>query len=130
MTFKAQVFLPWSQCPILMTRVDRIGVHDSFFALGGHSLLIAQLVYQVKQHFNKVVPLKAIFENPIFIDLASIIENNEDSIHITKTGSTLELIEKDLKTGALVTPKWVQTFDWNSDLPVLLTGGSGFLGFT
>ena len=41
----------------------QVGVHDSFFDLGGHSMLAAQMMAAVESAFGKKIPLAALFEN-------------------------------------------------------------------
>jgi amino acid adenylation domain-containing protein len=48
----------WSQ----LLGVAPIGVEDSFFALGGHSLLLAQLATRIRGAFGVRVPLARLFE--------------------------------------------------------------------
>jgi acyl carrier protein len=44
--------------------VERVGVHDNFFALGGHSLMATQVVSRLKQVMNLDLPLRLLFEAP------------------------------------------------------------------
>ncbi len=51
-------------------RVDRIGIHDNFFDLGGHSLIGIQVLGQVEQHFGRSLPLSTLFESPTIGEFA------------------------------------------------------------
>lgn len=47
---------------------------DDFFALGGHSLLVAQLALRVEAHFGCPLPLEAFFAQPTLAVLARAID--------------------------------------------------------
>ena len=57
-----------------LLRVDVIGVRDSFFDRGGHSLSAMQLVSRIRQHFDVELPLLSIFETPTIEGIAAKIE--------------------------------------------------------
>lgn len=48
----------------VLLEIDQVGIHDSFFALGGHSLLIIQLLARVRTGLGKELNIGHIFENP------------------------------------------------------------------
>jgi amino acid adenylation domain-containing protein/non-ribosomal peptide synthase protein (TIGR01720 family) len=43
-------------------KLERIGIHDSFFDLGGHSLLSIQVLTRLQKTFHVDLPLRALFE--------------------------------------------------------------------
>ncbi|HYG62210.1 MAG TPA: amino acid adenylation domain-containing protein, partial [Thermoanaerobaculia bacterium] len=57
-----------------LLEVDRVGVQDSFFDLGGHSLLTTRLISRVRDAFQVEVPLQTFFEEPTVAGLGQSIE--------------------------------------------------------
>ena len=54
-------------------QIERVGIEDGFFALGGHSLHATQLVSRTKQAFNVDLPLRAVFDAATVAQLAQRI---------------------------------------------------------
>jgi amino acid adenylation domain-containing protein len=54
--------------------LPEIGIDEDFFALGGHSMLGAQLSVRVGERFGVEVPLRSIFENPTVAQMAIEVE--------------------------------------------------------
>jgi len=53
--------------------IERIGVHDNFFALGGHSLHAAQIIAWLRRAFHVKTPLRILFESPTVERLAEAL---------------------------------------------------------
>jgi acyl carrier protein len=53
--------------------VPRVGIHDDFFALGGHSLAAAQIAARLHDAFAVDVPVAAVFESPTVAELADVV---------------------------------------------------------
>ncbi|OLT58220.1 non-ribosomal peptide synthetase [Moorena bouillonii] len=54
--------------------IEKVGIHDNFFDLGGHSLMATQVVSRVRQVLNIEFPLTKLFENSQLVSLAQEIE--------------------------------------------------------
>jgi acyl carrier protein len=57
-----------------LLQVDRVGVNDNFFRLGGHSLLGAQLITRISDSFGINLPLLSLFDHPTLAGMAAEIE--------------------------------------------------------
>jgi len=55
-------------------RIDRVGVRDNFFSLGGHSLLVTQVMSRVQEAFQVSMTMRQFFEAPTISSLAVVIE--------------------------------------------------------
>jgi acyl-coenzyme A synthetase/AMP-(fatty) acid ligase/acyl carrier protein len=68
--------------------VAQVGIHDNFFAVGGHSLMVMQLISRIHREFGVTLPLRQIFEASTIAALAAIIERvpqDADNIALART---------------------------------------------
>ena len=63
----------WSQ----LLGVEQIGVNNSFFDLGGHSLMAMQLLSRLRGIFQLELPLRVVFEAPTIAKLAKVLVSFE-----------------------------------------------------
>jgi len=54
-------------------RRDRVGIHDNFFNIGGHSLLAVQVISRINSAFAIEIPLDALFVAPTVARMAEYI---------------------------------------------------------
>jgi amino acid adenylation domain-containing protein len=84
-------------------RRDRMGIHDNFFRIGGHSLLAAQLATRIRESFKMDIPLRRIFEVPTIAQLAEAIDQAVQSAGVNGASPVgLPTIKRVARKAALV----------------------------
>jgi surfactin family lipopeptide synthetase C/lichenysin synthetase C len=62
----------WSE----VLSVPHVGIHDNFFALGGHSLKAMAMCAQILKTFQTEVPIGVLFESPTIAGLAAYLQSS------------------------------------------------------
>lgn len=57
--------------------IERVGVEDNFFMLGGHSLMATQLIGRIRNAFGYELPLRRLFQTPTISGLANAIYESQ-----------------------------------------------------
>ncbi len=85
----------WAQ----ILKLDKIGVRDNFFDLGGHSLIATQIVSRIRETFQIQLPLRSLFEKPTIAELAELINEERsrkmDSADMSRILTELESMSDD-----------------------------------
>ncbi|MCP2727565.1 non-ribosomal peptide synthetase [Limnofasciculus baicalensis] len=68
--------------------LEKVGIYDNFFDLGGHSLRAMQAIALIRKVFAKELPLIALFDTPTIADIAQRIETTSDK---TQEGMVLPI---------------------------------------
>jgi len=100
-------------------RLERVGIHDNFFEIGGHSLMAIQLGMRIRQQVRADFPHAEVYNRPSIAELAAWIDDNAG------TTEALDLSRE------VVLPAHVQAQAIAPTLAprrVFLTGASGFVG--
>ncbi len=63
-----------------LLKVDRVGIHDNFFEIGGHSLLAMRVISAIRKEFALNIPLKVIFSFPTIDELQNYIHLIRESV--------------------------------------------------
>ncbi len=53
--------------------VERVGIHDSFFDIGGHSLIAVRLFRMIRNRFGVDLPMSVLFEAPTIAACATLL---------------------------------------------------------
>jgi acyl carrier protein len=69
--------------------VERIGLHDNFFALGGDSLMGTQVVSRVVEKFQIDLPIQTLFRHPILEEFSKVVLQYQEQKEQTSDMDTL-----------------------------------------
>ena len=78
-------------------QVEKVGLHDSFFDLGGHSLLLIRVNNELKEIFNQNISILEMFKYPTVSSFAQYL-NQEKSDHLSSSDKSNSQLE-DVKEG-------------------------------
>ncbi|MEM9089821.1 MAG: thioester reductase domain-containing protein [Cyanobacteria bacterium P01_F01_bin.53] len=118
-----QIASLWAQ----VLAIPVIGRQDSFFELGGNSLLAAHFVSLLREQLSIDLPIRCIYEAPTVQGLADTIQT------IQQSGGNLLAVLTDLNRQAIPAPPKIHTkkpqlADLSAPENIFLTGTTGFLG--
>jgi hypothetical protein len=71
-----------------LLKVNNVGIHESFFDLGGHSILAARLMAQIRSSFGVQLAFHNIFRAPTISRLAALIDEKLEAQSPLKAGET------------------------------------------
>ncbi|MEH6930459.1 non-ribosomal peptide synthetase, partial [Priestia megaterium] len=74
--------------------IENIGVTDSFFDQGGHSLNALLLTSKIKENLNSDLPLRFIFQNPTIRELCNELDLNKETKEVKAMTMLNEKTEK------------------------------------
>ncbi|KMY31906.1 AMP-binding protein [Lysinibacillus xylanilyticus] len=74
-------------CEVL--KIDKVGINDNFFEIGGHSLKATVLKSKIHKAFNKDILLKELFRLPTIKELSAFLEEAEENIY-----KKIEIVEE------------------------------------
>lgn len=107
-------------------QIDKIGTFDSFFNLGGHSLLVTRLLHSIKQVFGVDLLVSSLFDYPTLTAFAHHIDQTYQGL--SGHSKTIDFYAEVRLDEDILPP----TSDFNlalADLDaVFLTGATGFVG--
>jgi len=128
---------------VLTNAPQPIPLDESFFDLGGHSILATRLIFEVRKQFVVDAPLGLVFDEPTIRGLASAVDKLRNAdLGLTATAAALPVPAKEPGPAPMeygqdyenLLSKLRQSYpsvpsDFSSrPLTVFLTGATGFLG--
>jgi len=99
---EAALAMIWSE----VLRVERVGRHDSFFNLGGQSLLALRVIFLVNHYFLTELTVRTLLENPVLKDFAEALRsvsrrNREELERVAEIGIMVRRMTPDERKAAL-----------------------------
>lgn len=70
--------------------LHRVGIHDNFFDLGGHSLLVGHMHARLEELFEVSIPIVDVFKYPTIVSLAAYLDQRTMGIQVTDAQETLK----------------------------------------
>jgi amino acid adenylation domain-containing protein len=81
-------------------RLERVGVHDSFFEVGGHSLLAMRLLAHIQATFGLEISIRAVFAMPTLEAMAGEIERRiYEDVAVMSDDEAEQLVASNLVAG-------------------------------
>lgn len=78
--------------------IDHIGVNDNFFDIGGHSLLLIQVYYKMKENFDTDLEVVDMFQYPTIRLLSEYLESGKKEDTIAQTAKQATQSKESMKT--------------------------------
>lgn len=103
--------------------VTPIGIHDDFFALGGHSLMATHMMRTLRRRFGIQLELRALFEAPTVATLTAWIDGAAQGAPRPELDLAADVVLDDA-----VRPAEGASLEQGAPSTLLLTGATGFLG--
>jgi myxalamid-type nonribosomal peptide synthetase MxaA len=122
--------------------LERVGIHDSFFDLGGHSLLLTPLVLKLRDYFQLRLSMREFFERPTIAELAEMIavargrQQGADKTAIVATlpqegpevRARFDFLRQEAQLDLAIGANGRGYDPLTSPQHIFMTGGTGFVG--
>lgn len=111
--------------------IDHVGIHESFFNLGGRSLLAIQVIFRLRSILHDNIPLSILFKAPTVAGMArsiALFREKGAGAAIASAEDSLDLAAEAVLDDAIQPGKAAPIRGASRTQQVLLTGATGFLG--
>jgi amino acid adenylation domain-containing protein/thioester reductase-like protein len=114
----------WSE----LLGVARVGVHDDFFALGGHSLMVSRVIFRIQSALGIDVPMRAMYEAPTIAEMCRFLEQAAVEPGFERLCFTPTLaLEEEARLDEVIRPD-ASALAATHAKEIFLTGATGFVG--
>ncbi len=115
----------WSE----LLDIEPIGIYDNFFDLGGHSLLIVQLLSRIEKTMKIELPLSYVLKEPTIAGFIKAIDMLDSSVHALSIKEETHVDwESEVTLDPTIQPE-VEFVEFPTEPEhIFLTGATGFLG--
>ena len=62
-------------------KLERVGIYDNFFDMGGHSLMAVRVLTRIERAFGVRLPLTSFLHSATIAQLAELVDRREDEAH-------------------------------------------------
>jgi amino acid adenylation domain-containing protein/thioester reductase-like protein len=108
---------------------EKIGVNDSFFDLGGHSLLLAELASGLRNALDVDMPLRYFFEVPTTAGLGRLVEvYQREGLDAALAAAGEGDLAADAVLDPEITPDGLPLADLENPKAAFVTGATGYIG--
>ncbi|MCW5317886.1 amino acid adenylation domain-containing protein [Nostoc sp. KVJ3] len=109
--------------------IEKVGVVDNFFDLGGHSLTTIRVMSQINETFQIKLPLRHLFTAPTVAELAQTIESTFGANSSVRANEITTLnLEAEVVLDQTIKPGNLVYQPVSEPKAILLTGATGFVG--
>lgn len=109
----------WAE--LLELPANEISTDESFFNLGGHSILLSRLLLGIRESFGRSIPINRFIEAPTLLTLASLLDSQQDVISSISPRAAVDA-HPDFELPVLSASRLGDVHK------VIVTGANGFLG--
>jgi amino acid adenylation domain-containing protein/thioester reductase-like protein len=109
--------------------IEKVGVLDNFFDLGGHSLTTIRVMSQINETFQMKLPLRHLFTAPTIAELAYTIESTSGTdSSISANEITNVNLQAEVVLDQTINPLNLVYQPVTEPAAIFLTGATGFVG--
>jgi amino acid adenylation domain-containing protein/thioester reductase-like protein len=98
-----------------------ISTDESFFNLGGHSILLSRMLLGIRERFGRSIPINRFIEAPTVLTLASLLHRDSESAGVVSPQAMLDA-NQEVEIPVLPVSRLGNVHK------VIVTGANGFLG--